>query len=133
MQGIRKWLSVFAVFGLIHAAAWIGTDRYLTASPLAVLVVVDTSYAMKPHFPAMAEWIADYSDSQRYGRLVVGTDKATLGEYKKLKSANVLFRTAFGRIRNDALRKYDPIKVERRFLLSDGSVYPQGWEVVKFQ
>ena len=133
MTGLRKWLTVFVAFGLIHLAAWIGVDRYLTASPSRILVVVDTSYAMKPQFPAMADWIAEYGESQRYQQLLVGTDKANLGDYSKLKSTSALFRTAFGRIRQDALKKYDHLSVDQKILLSDGSVSPNGWEVVTFR
>ena len=130
---IKKWLSVFAAFAVIHIAGWVGTDRYLAASPSQVLVVVDTSYSMKPHFPEMQKWLKDQDANARYEKLIVGTDKATLGEFRKLKSSSVIFRTAFGRMNSDALRKYEQIPASKKILLSDGSITPDGWEVVSFK
>jgi len=129
---IKKWLTVFAAFLTIHVGAWIGVDRYLSASPSQVLVVVDTSYSMKPQFPAMENWLKDFDAGSRYQKLIVGTDKATLGEFSKLKSSSVIFRTSFGRMSADALRKYDRIPAQRKLLLSDGSTQPDGWDVIEF-
>ncbi len=130
---IKKGLSVFAAFALIHLAGWVGADRYLAASPSQVLVVVDTSYSMKPHFPAMDSWLKDQDANARYEKLIVGTDKATLGEFRKLKSSSVIFRTSFGRMSADALRKYERIPARKKILLSDGSIEPDGWDVIEFR
>ncbi len=129
----KKWLSVFAAFAMIHIAGWVGADRYLTASPSQVLVVVDTSYSMKPHFPKMEKWLKNHVSSARYEKLIVGTDKATLGEFRKLKSSSVIFRTAFGRMNADTLRKYEQTPAQKKILLSDGSIEPDGWEVIEFK
>lgn len=128
----KKWLTVFAAFLTIHVGVWIGADRYLSASPSQVLVVVDTSYSMKPQFPAMENWLKEYDAGARYQKLIVGTDKATLGEFSKLKSSSVIFRTSFGRMSADALRKYERIPAQQKLLLSDGSIQPDGWDVIEF-
>ena len=123
---------VFAAFVLLHTGAWIGADRYLSASPRQVLVVADTSYSMKTQFPKMQAWLKQQQDGSRYQALLVGTDKAMLGEFRKLKSATVIFRTAFGRMSLGALKKYDAVDASEKILLSDGSVNPDGWSVVVF-
>lgn len=130
---IKRWFSVFAAFAMIHIAGWVGADRYLTASPSQVLVVVDTSYSMKPHFPEMEKWLNNQASIGRYEKLIVGTDKATLGEFTKLKSSSVIFRTSFGRMNADALRKYEQIPAQKKILLSDGSIEPGDWDVIKFE
>jgi len=33
----------------------------------------------------------------------------------------------------DALRKYEQIPAQKKILLSDGSIEPDGWNVVKFE
>ncbi|MBX2885505.1 MAG: hypothetical protein KTR32_36460 [Granulosicoccus sp.] len=130
---IKKWLSVFAVFSLIHLGGWIGADRYLSASPSQILVVVDTSYSMKPHFAVMDKWLKEKDADARYEKLIVGTDKATLGEFRNLKSSAVIFRTSFGRMSADALRKYERSAAQKKILLSDGSINPDGWDVIEFR
>ena len=130
---MKKWVTVFAAFAVLHIGGWVGAHAWLTASPTTVLVVVDTSYSMKPHFPAMAEWLRQHDANAHYQKVIVGTDKANLGELRKLKSASVIFRTSFGRMSIDALKKYDRVNATQKLLLSDGAVEPDGWTVIEFR
>jgi hypothetical protein len=127
-----KLLKVFGLFLVLHVAAWAGTHVYLSQHQPDVLIVVDTSYALKPQFAAMQQWITDHEASTRYQRILVGTDKALLGELASLKSKEVIFRTAFGRMSAENLQRYDATTASGKILLSDGSIRPAGWKVVTF-
>lgn len=127
-----KGLKIFGLFLVLHAAAWAGTHVYLKQHQPDVLIVVDTSYALKPQFAAMERWIAAREASTRYKKIVVGTDKALLGELASLKSKEAIFRTAFGRMSEDNLQRYAQTAAVEKILLSDGSVEPAGWTLVTF-
>ncbi len=127
-----KWIKIFGLFVAIHILGWGGSHFYLSNNPEEVLVVADTSYSMKPSFSEMESWIEDYDSRSRYKKLVVGTDKALLGELDQLKSMSTIFRTGFGRMNPDALKRYDGFKNAEKILLSDGAVQVDGWTVVEF-
>lgn len=127
-----KSLKIFGLFLVLHTAAWAGTHVYLSQHQPNVLIVVDTSYALKPQFAAMERWIAAREASTRYKKLVVGTDKALLGELASLKSREAIFRTAFGRMSEENLQRYAQTSAAEKILLSDGSIKPAGWTVVTF-
>ena len=127
-----KFIKVFALFILIQAAAWAGAHVYQNQHRETVLLVADTSYAMKPKFPAMQEWIENYDAKARYKQILVGTDKAMLGNLADLKSKAVIFRTSFGSMTAESLARYDTTSAKQKILLSDGKVQASGWEVVKF-
>ena len=127
-----KSLKIFGLFLVLHAAAWAGTHVYLSQHQPDVLIVVDTSYALKPQFAAMERWIAAREASTRYKKIVVGTDKALLGELASLKSREAIFRTAFGRMSAENLQRYAQTSAVEKILLSDGSIKPTGWTVVTF-
>lgn len=127
-----KFLKVFGLFLLIHVAAWAGTHFYLTQQTTEVLVVVDTSYNLKPQFSAMEDWINKFEANTRYKTIVVGTDKALLGKLSDIKAKSAIFRTAFGRMTEADLARYNESKAVEKILLSDGTIQPSGWKVVKF-
>ncbi len=127
-----KILKVFAVFVVLHLGGWTAAHVYLSNHQEQVLVVVDTSYAMKPKFSEMEDWISAAAANARYKTIVIGTDKALLGELDSLKSNAVIFRTAFGRMTDDSLARYASSKAQEKILLSDGSIQPEGWKLVKF-
>lgn len=127
-----KLLKVFALFLVLHVSAWAGAHWYLSQHKSEVLLVVDTSYSMKPKFNEMREWIADFDTSSRYKTVVVGTDKALLGELDELKSHSVIFRTAFGRMTEANLQRYTNNQAKQKILLSDGTFKPDGWKLVEF-
>jgi len=127
-----KLLKVFVVFLILHASAWVGTHWYLSQNKPEVLLVVDTSYSMKPKFNEMREWIESFDSRSRYKTVIVGTDKALLGQLAELKSSAVIFRTAFGRMTEANLQRYTSAKNKEKILLSDGTFKPEGWELVVF-
>lgn len=127
-----KALKVFALFIILHLAGWAGAHVYLTQHPTQVLLVVDTSYALKPQFVAMEAWINRLQSDSRYQQVMVGTDKAMLGALDSIPSKANIFRTAFGRMTADNLQRYENTPASRKILLSDGSIRPAGWEVVTF-
>lgn len=127
-----KFIKVFALFTLIQAAAWAGAHVYQNQHRETILIVVDTSYAMKPKFPAMQDWIENYETQARYKNLLVGTDKAMLGKLADLKSKTVIFRTSFGSMTTDSLARYADTTATKKILLSDGKAQVTGWELVKF-
>jgi hypothetical protein len=127
-----KALKVFALFIVLHVAAWAGTHVYLSQHPPQVLVVVDTSYAMKAQFGAMEAWINELQASSRYQHIMVGTDKAMLGDLDAIQSKANIFRTVFGRMTVEHLNRYESVQAGEKILLSDGSVRPAGWKVVVF-
>lgn len=127
-----KFIKVFALFILIQAAAWAGAHVYQNQHRETILIVADTSYAMKPKFPAMQEWIENYEAKARYKYLLVGTDKAMLGNLVDLKSKTVIFRTSFGSMTAESLARYESTVASRKILLSDGKIQAAGWDVVKF-
>lgn len=127
-----KLLKVFSLFIVLHLASWGGAHWYFSGHQSQILVVVDTSYSMKPKFAEMDEWISDLKASSRYQTVVVGTDKAMLGNLDELKSQSIIFRTAFGRMTEDSLNRYTGAQAKEKILLSDGSIQPAGWTLVKF-
>ncbi len=127
-----KWLKVFALFAVLHIVGWAAAHVYLNQNPQQVLVVVDTSFAMKPKFSAMQDWIDTHAAAARYQVVTIGTDKAMLGPLADLKSRSVIFRTAFGRIVAENLERYRGFKADEKILLSDGKLQPDGWTVVAF-
>jgi hypothetical protein len=127
-----KLIKVFAVFFILHAAGWAAAHVYLNQNPKQVLLVVDTSYSMKPKFTEIEEWIDDFAGAARYQTIRVGTDKAMLGKLDELKSRSVIFRTAFGRMTEGSLEQYHGIPAKEKILLSDGAIKPEGWTVVAF-
>lgn len=127
-----KALKIFGLFIVLHAAAWAGTHLYLQQHQPDVLVVVDTSYALKPQFPAMESWINNLQARTRYKNIIIGTDKAMLGELDAIPSKATIFRTVFGRMSEDNLKRYEQIQASEKILLSDGSIRPGGWKVISF-
>ncbi|HPE61000.1 MAG: hypothetical protein KDI15_02840 [Thiothrix sp.] len=128
-----KFLVAFSVFALLHLAGWAGAHVWLSRHQSEVLLVVDTSYGLKPHFTDMEDWISRFVARTRYKTITVGTDKALLGPLDSLPSQSVIFRTAFGRMTEENLARYATSTAKRRILLSDGSIDPAGWEVVEFK
>ena len=127
-----KWIKVFALFFLLHLAGWAAAHVYLGQNPQQLLVVVDTSYSMKPKFSAMEDWIDGMENSSRYQTVRIGTDKAMLGKLSDLKSRSVIFRTSFGRMTAESLARYRGVEASEKILLSDGKLQPEGWKVVAF-
>jgi len=127
-----KLLKVFALFLILHGAAWAGAHWYLSQNKPEVLLVVDTSYSMKPKFNEMREWIESFDTGSRYKTVVVGTDKALLGQLDELKSHSVIFRTAFGRMTETNLQRYKDSQAKEKILLSDGTFKPDGWKLIEF-
>lgn len=127
-----KALKIFGLFIVLHAAAWAGTHLYLQQHQPDVLVVVDTSYALKPQFPAMESWINNLQARTRYKNIIIGTDKAMLGKLDAIPSKATIFRTVFGRMSEDNLKRYEQIQASEKILLSDGSIRPSGWKVISF-
>jgi len=127
-----KILISFSVFLVLHILGWFAVHAWMTKNPKEVLVVVDTSFSMKGQFDDMRKWLSDYTESSRYSKVVIGTDKEVLGEYASLRSTDVVFRTAFGKFSQESLAKYSAIESDKRILLSDGVVQPKGWQVVEF-
>lgn len=127
-----KLLKVFSLFILLNVAAWAGSHIYLQQHQPTVLLVVDTSYALKPKFAAMEEWINQFQANSRYKHIIVGTDKAFLGDLAALPSKSAIFRTVFGRMSMDNLQRYADTPAAEKILLSDGSLQPPGWKVIKF-
>lgn len=128
-----KVLKIFSFFVLLQLALWAGVHWYQSANPGKVLIVVDTSYAMKTQFPEMQRWISARVASGRYQQFEVGTDKARMGNLSDLKSLDVLFRTVYGKISEDSLRQYQSSVYDQKILLSDGSIQPAGWDVEIFR
>lgn len=126
-----KYLKVFSLFILLHATAWVGAHTYLNANKEKILIVVDTSYSMKQKFPEIQQWIEDYEASARYKQIIIGTDKAKLGDLSELRRKEEIFRTAFGNLKEENLKKYSNQQA-KKILLSDGVISPDDWEVVSF-
>lgn len=127
-----KLVKVFALFVVLHLVGWGLAHGYRSANPDEVLVVIDTSHAMQAHFPDMQRWLDNYESGARYKTIRVGTDKADLGNLADFKSKEALFRTVFGKMTEDNLRRYDGSSATEKILLSDGSVNAPGWDVVTF-
>ncbi|MCK5814026.1 MAG: hypothetical protein KAH03_07195 [Cocleimonas sp.] len=127
-----KVIKIFSIFLLLHITAWGATHLYLSKNTSEILLVVDTSYAMKPKFSEMKQWIINLENKSHYKKIIIGTDKALLGALEQLKSKDIIFRTAFGRMNSDNLNRYTGTSANNKILLSDGSIKPDGWEVVSF-
>lgn len=128
-----KWLKVFAVFFVVHVVGWAGAHWYKSGHPDQVLVVADTSFALKAQFPDMQRWIENYASDNRYRNIIIGTDKAFIGNFSEIKSIDSIFRVSFGRSNPDSLRRYDSQQVTERIFLSDGDFQASGWTLVEFQ
>ena len=128
-----KVLIAFALFLLLHLIGWGVAHGWLSANKKQTLVVVDTSYAMKPHFGDMQKWIEEFGEDSRYSEILIGTDKTMIGPWQEIRSSDSIFRSAFGKISADSLKKYSNEEADRRILLSNGSVEPGGWETVVFK
>jgi len=128
-----KLLKIFSVFVLLHLLAWTAIHLYQSKKPSSVLVVVDTSFSMKSKFANIRQWIDDYESQNRYKKILIGTDKAMLGDISELQSKDAIFRTSFGKLQQSNLKRhYGGVKASRKILLSDGSLTPEGWDSVKF-
>ena len=127
-----KWLKVFALFVGLHAAGWVAAHIYHGNNPKTVLVVADTSFIMKPQFSAMQSWIEDFESNGRYQEILSGTDKAMIGPLADIQSRNSIFRAAFGKSSTESLLPYNSVSADKKIWLSDGSISPSGWSVVKF-
>ena len=93
-----KYAKIFTAFLLLHLMAWVAAHIYLQANVSPVLVVVDTSFSMKEKFPQVKNWIEDFEKRSRYKKILIGTDKAMLGNLNDLQSTEVIFRTSFGKL-----------------------------------
>lgn len=127
-----KIIKIFSIYILLHIGAWGATHLYLSKNTSEILLVVDTSYAMKPKFSEMKQWIINLENKSHYKKITVGTDKALLGDLEQLKSKDIIFRTAFGRMNSDNLNRYTGSSANEKILLSDGIIRPKGWEVISF-
>lgn len=127
-----KWLKVFAVFLILHAVGWIGAHWYKSQHPQQVLIVADTSFALKSQYPNMQRWIENYAGNARYRNIIVGTDKAIIGDLSDVKSIDSIFRVSFGRSDANSLKRYESQRVDERILLTDGDFSAPGWTVIKF-
>lgn len=128
-----KFIKIFGALILLQCLLWIGSHIYFTTNKSDVLLVVDTSFSMKPNFPSVKNWIEDYEGSARYKDVTIGTDKASLGPLPELASKDVIFRTSFGKLNEANLKRlYSHVKADEKILLSDGSLEPSGWDVVAF-
>jgi hypothetical protein len=127
-----KWLKVFSVFIVLHVLLWAGAHTYRTLNPTVVLVGVDTSFSLKPQFPAMQAWIEAYEAEARYESISVVTDKSAIGPLSDISSRQSIFRTAFGRSSAADFETYNAIDADRKVLLSDGSFDLNGWDTVTF-
>ncbi|MBX2825202.1 MAG: hypothetical protein KTR33_10765 [Gammaproteobacteria bacterium] len=128
-----KLFKVFALFALLHLAGWVAAHWYRSANPDEILIVVDTSIAMKPEFPRMQQWISDFEQSSRYQSIIIGTDKAEIGPLDSIRSKESIFRTVYGRMTADDLKRYDQSDASERILLSGGDIRPSGWTTIEFQ
>lgn len=127
-----KWLKVFSLFVVLHAAGWAVAHAYHGKNPRTVLVVADTSFDMKPHFASMENWIDNFERTGRYQEILIGTDKAMIGPLSDIQSRNSIFRAAFGKSSTESLQRYNSSVADTKIWLSDGSVKPDGWRVVTF-
>ncbi|MCZ4273108.1 hypothetical protein [Maritalea porphyrae] len=127
------WLKSFIALVLLQAVIWGGTHFYYSTNPKQVLLVVDTSYAMKSNFTDAQKWIDDFVASTRYTNIEVGTDKVALGNLKDLRSQDVLFRTAFGRISAENVSAlYANANAPTKYLLTSEPLTLEGWQVVSW-
>lgn len=128
-----KFIKIFGAFLIIQLIAWTAAHYYFSANKSVALVVADTSYSMKKNFPDVKRWIENYESNSRYSTILIGTDKASLGTLAELQSKDVIFRTSFGKLNNENLtRLYSHVAANKRFLLSDGILRPDGWNVIEF-
>lgn len=127
-----KWIKVFAVFVVLHLIGWFGAHWYKQNNPQQVLVIADTSFALKSEYPAMQRWIEDFAQDNRYRKVIIGTDKALIGDVNEIRSIDSIFRASFGRSTADSLLQYDSTQVDARIFLSDGDFEPSGWTLVRF-
>jgi len=127
-----KWLKVFALFLVLHIAGWVGAHWYKSKNPQQVLVVADTSFALKSEYPDMQRWIENYAGDSRYRQIMIGTDKAMIGDLSDIKSIDSIFRVSFGRSNSSSLKRYDSLPVDERIFLSDGEFEPSGWNMITF-
>lgn len=127
------FIKSFAAFVLIQIGLWGGMHFYLSSSPKQALVVVDTSFAMKAHFSDATKWIDDFANNARYTDIRVGTDKADMGRLEELKSKDILFRTAFGKLAPEKLSsQYTAYSETERYLLTSEPIALDGWQVVSW-
>jgi len=128
-----RYLKIFGLLFALHLLAWAATHFYLQKNQREVLLVVDTSFAMKKHFASVSDWIEDYENSARYSDIRIGTDKAALGRLSALSSRDVIFRTAFGKLTLDNLKRhYSDSRADEKLLLTNSDLQPDGWRVVNF-
>ncbi len=128
-----NFLKIFGALILLQCTLWIGSHLYFSNNKSEVLLVVDTSFSMKPNFPSVKTWIENYETSARYKNISIGTDKASLGKLEDLPSKDVIFRTSFGKLNEANLKRlYSNVSADHKILLSDGSLEPGGWNSVAF-
>ncbi len=127
-----KWLKVFSLFIVLHIIGWAIAHGYKQSRPEQVLIVADTSNALKDQIPDMQRWIEAFAEDNRYRSIKVGTDKALIGDLVDIKSIDSIFRVSFGRSNANSLKRYDSEEADERIFLSDGTFEPAGWKLIKF-
>jgi len=127
-----KWIKVFAVFIVLHLIGWFGAHWYKASHPETVLLVADASLDLRPEFPAMQRWIENFAQDSRYRQVIVGTDRALIGDLSEIKSFDSIFSVSFGRSDANSLKKYESEQADKRIFLSDGTFDPAGWTLVRF-
>jgi len=127
-----KWLKVFALFLVLHFVGWFSAHWYKSKNPQQVLLVADTSFALKSQYPEMQRWIEKYAEDSRYRQIIIGTDKAIIGDLAEVKSIDSIFRVSFGRSNSSSLKRYDSSPFDERIFLSDGEFIAPGWTIVEF-
>ena len=128
-----KWLKVLTPLFALHLSVWVASHFFFASNKKEILLVVDTSYSMKEKSGQVLDWITRYELSNRYKEITIGTAKAVLGPLSTLSSKDVIFRTSFGKLTSDNLtRLYSESGADTRILLSDGSLIPNGWDVITF-
>lgn len=126
-------LKIFGALIAVQLLVWIAFHFYYSANKSVVLVVADTSYSMKQNFPTVRRWIEKFENNRRYSTILIGTDKASLGELAEIQSKEVIFRTSFGKLSAENLtRIYSHVAADKKILLSDGTLQPSGWDVIEF-
>ena len=128
-----KYAKIFSAFIVVQLLLWAAAHFYFSTNKTVSLVVADTSYSMKQNFPEVKRWIERYEGNSRYATILIGTDKASLGQLEDLKSKDIIFRTSFGKLTMENLtRLYSHVSADNRILLSDGALKPDGWDVIEF-
>ena len=123
------------IASLVMQIGLLGGVHYMHVTyPSTVLLIVDTSNAIKPVKDDIVQWVRQYQLSEQYKEIHIATDKAYLGKLEDIKGPETIFRVTFGRLNLESINaKYlSQNKYDQTLLLTNQQISDDRMETIEF-